>query len=233
MGETTTEAVVKYTPMIRALAARLAAKFSDSGMVDDLIQEGVIALIVAVRQSKEKGERFTAYAYQRIQGAMLDSLRAMDNAPRGLRRETRRTNATVAALEQRLGRRPFESEIAAAVGMQLSDYQKLLFDVYACRLLYFDPMDEQYAAIFDVIDERAEPERQRSRGELLAAIEWAVDALPDAQNRLMSAIYREGRSARQVSEALVLSEGRISQLRKEALEKIRLELQRRGFMPEA
>jgi RNA polymerase sigma factor for flagellar operon FliA len=230
MGKTTINAVVKYTPMIRMLATRLASKFPDNALVDDLFQEGVIALIAAVRQSKAEGERFTGYAYQRIQGAMVDSLRAMDNAPRSLRREMRRTNAAIATLEQRLGRRPFESEIAAAMGMKLRDYQMLLFDVYAARLLYLDPTDDQYAAIFNIIDEGAEPERDTSHAELVVTLDWAIDALPDLPHRVITAIYREGKTGRQVSEALILSEGRISQLRKEGLEHIRRELHRRGFL---
>lgn len=232
MGETTTNAVLKYKPMIRAIAARLSAKLPSGVLLDDLIQEGMVALILAVRQSKDKGERFTAYAYQRVQGAMLDSLRAIDNAPRSQRQQSRQANATVSSLEQRLGRRPFESEIAAAMGVQLSDYQRLLFDVYASTLLYFDPTDAQYGPVFDVIDAGAEPERDACRRQLVQAIEWAVDALPDLLHSVTIAIYMRGQSAREVSDALFVSEGRVSQIRKESLERIRVELHRQGLVPD-
>lgn len=232
MGETTTNAVVRYKPMIRMIAAKLAKKLPPGILIDDLMQEGMIALIGAVRQSKNDHERFSTYAYQRIQGAMLDSLRSLDNAPVGLRRQSRQANAVVASLEQKLGRRPFESEIATAMGIELNEYQRLLFDVYSSNLLYFDPTDNHYSDVFSVIDAGNNPEEQSGRQQLIAAIDWAIDALPDQLGRVVAAIYMHGHSARDVACDLSLSEGRISQLRKESLERIRKDLHRRGMIPE-
>lgn len=232
MGDTTTNAVLSFKPMIRMIAARLAATLPPGTVLDDLMQEGMIGLIEAVRQCRNRDERFTAYAYQRIQGAMVDSLRAIDTAPRRARPLARQAHAAVAALEQKLGRRPFESEIAAEMGMQLSDYQRLLFDIYSSRLLYFDPTDHAYGEVFSVIDEHAEPAAGLEQRQLIAAIDWAIDGLPERGNRVITEIYLRGRSARDVAKELALSEGRVSQIRAESLEMIRSQLRRRGLIPE-
>ena len=232
MGDTTTNVVVSFKPMIKMLAARLAANLPAGTVVDDLMQEGMIGLIEAVRQCRNRDERFSAYAYQRIQGAMLDSLRAADSAPRRARPKARQAHAAVAALEQKLGRRPFESEIAAEMGMLLSDYQRLLFDVYSSKLLYFDPTDQAYGEVFGVIDENAEPAAGIERQQLTAAIDWAIDGLPARNNRVITGIYRQGRSARELAGNLALSEGRVSQIRSESLELIRSQLRRRDLIPE-
>jgi len=214
------------------IAAKLAAKLPANIVLDDLMQEGMIGLIVAVRQSKEKNEQFSAYAYQRIQGAMLDSLRAIDTASTRTRNKIGRANATIATLENRLGRRPFESEIAAEMGIQLTDYQRLLFDVYSSKLLYFDPDDQVYADVFSVIDEGANPQGRLEKRQLIDAIDWAIDGLPNINHRVITAIYMAGRSASELAAKMSLSAGRISQIRKDSLEKIRVELHRRGLIPE-
>jgi len=232
MGETTINAVVKFKPMIKMIAAKLLAKLPPGASIDDLMQEGVIALITAVRQSKERDERFSAYAYARVQGAMLDSLRHMDNAPKGLRRDMRQANAMVSSLEQKLGRRPFESEIAAAMGIELTTYQRLLFDVYASKLLYFDPGEDKYSEVFGVIDDIPDPAGVIARRQLIETIDWAIDALPEPLHRVIVAIYMNDGRARDLADEMSLSPGRVSQLRQESLEKIRAELRRRGFIPD-
>lgn len=232
MGETTTNVVVKFKPMIRRIAARLATKLPAGILIDDLMQEGMVALILAVRQCKDRDEHFTAYAYQRVQGAMLDSLREMDNAPRHLRRQARLANNVIDRLEQKLGRRPFESEIAAEIGMRLSAYQRLLFDVYSSHLLYFDPTEAGYSEVFSVIDDGDTPEGIMAHRQLIDAIDGAIHGLPEPLHRVVVAIYREGIGAQELAGRLALSEPRISQLRKESLECIRGELRTRGLMPD-
>jgi RNA polymerase sigma factor for flagellar operon FliA len=233
MGETTTNAVINFRPLIRKIAAKLAAKLPPGVQLDDLMQDGMIGLIAAVRQSKVKDERFPAYAYQRIQGAMLDSLRDLDIAPTGLRKAGRQANAVVTALEQRLGRRPFESEIAAEMGIALTEYQRLLFDVYSSELLYLDPGEDKYREVFSVIDDGADPEARMERQRLIAAIDWAIEALSDRHRRIVAEIYRNGCSGRDLAARMMLSEGRISQLRIEALAAIRAHLRQRGLLPAA
>jgi RNA polymerase sigma factor for flagellar operon FliA len=232
VGDTTSNAVVSFRPMIKRMAAKLAAKLPADIQIDDLMQEGVIGLINAVRQCRVKDERFTAYAYHRIQGAMLDSLRAMDTAPADMRRRVREANVVVATLEQKLGRRPFESEIAAELGVDLNDYQRLLFDVYSLALLHFDPTDESYSEVFGVIDEGADPVERSDRRRLIENIDWAIEGLPERQCRVIRDIYINGVSAGVVAQALHLTEGRISQIRKEALGKIRDHLRQRGLLPD-
>ena len=87
MGKTTIDAVINFTPMIRKIAFKLASKLPPGTSMDDLMQDGMFGLMSAIRNCKVKDERFSVFAYQRIQGAMLDSLRNMDIAPREVRRQ--------------------------------------------------------------------------------------------------------------------------------------------------
>ena len=72
----------------------------------------MIGLIKAVdRYDPERGASFATYATALTRGAILDELRRMDWAPRGLRGRHRRLEETVFELRRRLGRQPDEAEI--------------------------------------------------------------------------------------------------------------------------
>jgi crotonobetainyl-CoA:carnitine CoA-transferase CaiB-like acyl-CoA transferase len=84
--------------------------------------------------------QFETFATQRIRGAMLDELRGNDWMSRGDRRHQRSIESAVHKLEQRYGRAPTESEIAAEMGLSLSDYQVLLGKVRGTQLIHLEDM---------------------------------------------------------------------------------------------
>ncbi|MEY3202049.1 MAG: hypothetical protein RIR70_1599, partial [Pseudomonadota bacterium] len=115
--------VEKYAPMVRRLAYQLMARLPASVQIDDVIQNGMVGLIDSLSRFEEgMGAQFETYATQRIRGAMLDGLRENDWMPRALRRDMRRIESTIRALEQSAGRTPIEAEVAAALEMSLVDY---------------------------------------------------------------------------------------------------------------
>ncbi len=66
------ELIVSYRPLVFWLAGKLRVKPSS---YQDLIQEGMVALIQAVDKFEpERGFRFTTYAYYRIRGQMVNFL---------------------------------------------------------------------------------------------------------------------------------------------------------------
>ena len=65
--------VVQYLPMVRSLAWSIARKFPQSCQVDDLIGEGLLALVESTaRFEPERGTTFGAFARPRARGAMWD-----------------------------------------------------------------------------------------------------------------------------------------------------------------
>jgi RNA polymerase sigma factor (sigma-70 family) len=65
--------VVQYLPMVRSLAWSIARKFPQSCQVDDLVGEGVLALVeCTARFDSERGTTFGAFARPRAHGAMWD-----------------------------------------------------------------------------------------------------------------------------------------------------------------
>src|SRR5262245_7124382 len=117
--------VMQHVPLVKTLAQRLAQRLPSQVEVNDLISVGVIGLIDAAGRYKPTlGVPFDAFARRRVQGAMLDSLRDLDWAPRSLRRLRRDVDTAIGALRRRLGREPEEKEIAGELGLSMADYEK-------------------------------------------------------------------------------------------------------------
>ena len=78
--------VMEHVPLVKTLAQRLAQRLPSQVEVSDLVSVGVLGLIdAAARYKPTLGVPFDAFARRRVQGAMLDSLRDLDWAPRSLR----------------------------------------------------------------------------------------------------------------------------------------------------
>lgn len=82
--------VVHYAPLVKYVAGRVAAGLPSSVERGDLTSEGIIGLMDAIDKFEpERGFQFQTYAVRRIKGAMVDSLRAADWAPRSVRARQR------------------------------------------------------------------------------------------------------------------------------------------------
>ena len=94
----------------------MIAKLPANVELDDLIQVGMIGLSDALtRYEVAQGVQFETFATQRIRGAMLDELRESDWMSRSSRKSQKDIEKAVQRLEQKLGRSPLESEIAAVL----------------------------------------------------------------------------------------------------------------------
>jgi RNA polymerase sigma factor for flagellar operon FliA len=133
--------VRELAPLVKRIAHHMMASLPPSVEIDDVIQSGMMGLLDAARRYQtSEGAQFETYAVQRIRGAMLDELRGGDWMSRGTRRQQREIEAAVHRLEQRLGRAPSESEIAAEMGLSLTEYQELLGKVRGTQLVYLEDM---------------------------------------------------------------------------------------------
>ena len=108
-----------YLHLVRYNAERIHTKLPDEVDVDDLTSAGVFGLMNAIDAfDLSRGVKFETYCTQRIRGAILDELRAMDWVPRLVRSRTNQVGGARKALEMKLGRTATEDEICAK--MQIS-----------------------------------------------------------------------------------------------------------------
>jgi RNA polymerase sigma factor FliA len=217
----------RHTDLVKKLAYQLKAKLPASVEVDDLIQTGMIGLMEAIsRYDEGAGAQFETYAVQRIRGAMLDELRSNDWLPRNVRDNMRKIETAINAAQQKFGRAPRESEIAAIMGISLDEYQKLLDNNSGHQLLYyedFQPDDEsehfldRYTASHVGDDPLQALLDEDFRNHLVDAIE----ALPDREKLLMGLYYEQELNLKETGAVLGVTESRVSQMHSQAVARIR------------
>jgi RNA polymerase sigma factor for flagellar operon FliA len=219
----------QYSPLVRRLAHQMIAKLPANVEVDDLIQVGLIGLSDALsRFDAEQGVQFETFATQRIRGAMLDELRGGDWMSRGTRRQQREIETAVHKLEQRLGRAPLESEIAAEMGLPLTEYQELLGKVRGTQLVYLEDMsgddgDEDYLDRH-VADHSANPMAHLSDGRMRAALVQAIKNLPEREQFVMGMYYEHDMNLKEIAAVLKVTESRVCQLHSQAIARLRVKL---------
>ncbi|MGH9370928.1 MAG: sigma-70 family RNA polymerase sigma factor, partial [Vicinamibacterales bacterium] len=112
--------VMEHVGLVKTMAHRLVQRLPSQVEMNDLVSVGVLGLIdAAARYQSSLGVPFDAFARRRVHGAMLDSLREMDWAPRSLRRLRRDVDGAVASLRQTLRREPDDAEIAEAMNLSI------------------------------------------------------------------------------------------------------------------
>jgi RNA polymerase sigma factor for flagellar operon FliA len=229
----TNDTLTQYAPLVRRLALQLMAKLPASVELEDLIQAGMLGLLDASNRYQEtQGAQFETYASQRIRGAMLDELRELDWASRGIRKTARQIEQAVQRLEQRLGRGPSESEIAGEMSIGLSEYQQMLQDVHGCQLIYyedFEAADEEPFIDRICSDPRADPLTMLLDEGLRGGVIDAIDRLPEREKLLMSLYYEQGLNLREIGAVLEVSESRVCQLHSQAISRLRATLREKAW----
>jgi len=219
--------VNQYAPLVKRIAYHLMAKLPASVEVDDLVQNGMIGLLDAIGRFEEGlGAQFETYAVQRVRGAMLDGLRENDWLPRGLRKEMRRVEAAIQKLEHEQGRQPSETELAAALGMPLADYQKLLLDARGHQMVY---LEDLFAEDEDYLDRHVtgtslDPLTIIEEANMRTALVAAISTLPDREKLMMALYYEQDLNLREIGEVMGVTESRVCQLHTQAVARLRASL---------
>jgi RNA polymerase sigma factor for flagellar operon FliA len=217
--------ILEHLSQVRLIARRIQERLPENISLEDLISTGVIGLISAIDHfDASHNVKLKTYAEYKIRGAILDSLRGLDWAPRQKRRQAKQIEAAIAAAEQRLQRAPLEEEIAAELKISLEEYRAWLVEIRGLNiaslecagpdtgkdLLQYLPDDggRQPAALL----ERAELER------LLAA---GIEGIPAIERTVLGLYYQEELTLREIAEIVKLHESRISQLKSQAILRLR------------
>src|ERR1041384_149863 len=106
--------ILEHLPQVRLIARRIQERLPENISLEDLVSTGVVGLISAIDNfDASHNVKLKTYAEYKIRGAILDSLRGLDWAPRQKRRKSKQIEAAITAAEQKLQRAPIEEEIAS------------------------------------------------------------------------------------------------------------------------
>ncbi|HEY2929136.1 sigma-70 family RNA polymerase sigma factor [Piscinibacter sp.] len=223
--------LLAHRPLVSRIARRISGRLPANVEMDDLIQAGMIGLDAALTHFEEgRGASFDTYAARRIEGAMLDTLRATDTLSRDLRANVRLVRSAVQRLEHALGRAPRAKEVANELGWTLQAFHDCMVAAGAsgarCGDEQLEAGDDESAddEALSAIDAHADPVRSLEQRQRHAALHSAFDALEERERRLMEMIYDRGISHRDAGAALGVSPSRVTQMHEEIVVKLRRRL---------
>jgi RNA polymerase sigma factor for flagellar operon FliA len=225
--------ILEHLPQVRLIARRIHDRLPESVSLDDLISTGIVGLISAVdRFDATQNVKLKTYAEYKIRGAILDSLRGLDWAPRQQRKRAKQIEAAIAHAEQRLHRAPTEEEIAAELGQTIEEYHEWLVDIRGLNLGSLEnatPDEENGRDLLNYVsdDEESWPSRQLERSELQKLLADAISVMPEIEKTVLSLYYYEELTLREISKIVRLHESRISQLKSQAILRLRSYMEKR------
>lgn len=214
--------------LVKHIVFQVAVHFPRHVEREELARAGALGLVEAARRySPERGIPFARFAARRVRGAMLDSVRAADWAPRSVRRLARKFDVMEQQLASDLGRMPKSSETAAALGMDANELSKMRSRLYRSVVLALeqevDGDQGEDLNLLDVLPDRTslEPDEELEGRELYAFLQDAISLLPERHRLVVVGYFLEEKTSLELARFLGVTESRVSQLRSDALEMLR------------
>jgi RNA polymerase sigma factor for flagellar operon FliA len=234
--------ILKHSDLVRRIAYHFVRRIPSHVELDDLIQAGMVGLVEAARRYGPCAiASFATFAGFRIRGAMLDFLRTTDWRPRLLHRRVRDIEAATRSIQNQTGEIPRPAGVAHALGISLESYHRTLQDAADSKLLSLDYPDPEETGLnaAATVDDSANPADGMEREDLQRAVSAAIASLPENEKAVLLLYYKDERRLREIGEQLDISESRVCQIRKRAVERVRSIIERRltadravdGFAP--
>ena len=218
--------ILEHLVQVKLIARRIHERLPVSVSLDDLISAGTLGLIAAIdRYDSSHDVKLKTYAEYKIRGAILDSLRGLDWAPRQQRKRIRLIETAITALEQKHHRVPNEEEIATHLHLSVAEYRGWLSEAQGLTLgslenagcekdgydllRYLSSADEEW------------PSKIVERSELESLLAKAIEKIPGLERTVLNLYYHEELTLREIAKVVGLHESRVSQLKSQAILRLR------------
>lgn len=222
--------VVRNLHLVKAIAAGIRKSLPNHVELNDLVQTGNLGLIdAAEKYDPDKMVTFSSYARHRIRGAILDGLRRLDCAPRGLRKQYKEMTATTDELAVSLNRAPSEAEVAEKMGIRLVQLRNLRSDLRRVSNSCQSPNNEAPTSLDPPCEVKAQPDSITECAQLRTALQEVVKTLPTRHRRIVMLYDYHDLPMAEIAKRFGLHESRVSQIRTAALRQMGRVLRARGI----
>jgi RNA polymerase sigma factor for flagellar operon FliA len=224
--------ILEHLPQVRLIARRIHERLPESVNLEDLISTGTLGLIAAIdRFDPSHNVKLKTYAEYKIRGAILDSLRGLDWAPRQQRKRAKQIEAAISAVEQRMHRMPTEEEIAQQLQLSIEEYHEWLVEIRGVNLGSLEcasPEEEGHDLLKYISDDEENwPSRLLEKAELQRLLAAAIEKMPHTERVVLSLYYQEELTLREIAKVVNLHESRVSQLKSQAILRLRSYIEKR------
>lgn len=218
--------LINYSPLVKYVTGRVAARMTGAVDREDFNSAGLVGLLNAIQTYDPAREvKFETYAISKIRWAILDEARKVDSLPRRTRSRTRGVETARRELVQKLHREPTESELAQKAGLSLGEYRSVVQQQTQAQTRSLDAQTTE-EGVRDtgpqIADEAVEdPESSLEQEEMREELVTAMSELSERERTVVTLYFYENLTLREIGQALGLTEGRISQILKKTLRKLR------------
>ncbi len=215
------ELIKSMLPRVRDIALSIYSKFSylePSLELQDIIQIGVLGLLDAVNKfDATKEVKFETYAEFRIRGAILDELRKEDILPRYKRETVKKVEEAINKLSTKFMREPTEEEIAKELKISVDEVFEALRHKENSHYLSYSDIEPFLKDVKDIFD----PQLNAIKRDLKEKLAIAISKLTDKEKIVLNLYFYEELTLKEIGEVLEISESRVSQIRSEAMKKLK------------
>ncbi len=211
------EIVLKNLGLVRSCAMALRNMYIKFGEVDDVVNEGVIALMDAIETyDPDKGAKFETYASLKIRGAIIDFIRRQDWIPRSVRKFARDLDNATGSLYNQYNRVPTTAELSEYMDIPEDRLLKNMAEASCTvtlsfeELLYEDNFEDQPSSIGEATDASI------LREECRRVIAEAIDSLKEKEKQVITLYYFKNMKYSDIAKALGISESRVCQINTKA-----------------
>jgi RNA polymerase sigma factor for flagellar operon FliA len=217
-----------HLPLVRQVLSSVTGHFPRHADREELAQAARLGLVEAAhRYDAERGVPFERWAALRIRGAILDSVRALDFAPRTLRSAMRQADAARTELEGELHRTPTPHEHADRMGISVRELTSLEGRAHRALVISLDAgvdraEDEPRTLASTIVDHnQPNPLVLLENIEQASYVRDALLELPERLRDVVTSYFLDGEASSSIAARLGVTESRVSQMRSEALSMLR------------
>ena len=144
-------------------------------------------------------------------------------------------DGTLARLRHELGREPEEKEVAGALNVSESEYGRILDQLKTAELAVIRQAtnDDGTSSLEVAVDPGEGPYARLEREELRQLLAEAITELPDRERQILALYYQEELTLAEIGQVIGVGESRVSQLRTQAIGRLRSRLATRMQKPGA
>jgi|SRR6056297_1092985 len=221
--------IMEYLDLVKYQAGRINTYVPDKVELEDLESYGVIGLIDAIEKfDPERGYKFSSYAQKRIKGEIIDQLRKLDWLPHSLRHRAKIIKNKTRELENELNRRPKLDEIVKELDFSKKQVKKVMKKLEESQWVsIYSELNGQSLIDWLPNNKVNKPQKILDKKNATKVLKAAIENLTDKQQLIVSLIYYEELTQKEVAEVMDLSPARISQIHKKAVYRLRGYLSRK------
>ena len=219
MANADNEFVREYTGLVRSVAMRVRAEMDLNCDLEDLVCAGFLGLIEAQQRfDASRGVLFSTFAYYRVRGACIDSIRKMAYLPRRAHQARKLAEAADHVLEQAA-----EDHASTPSGKLDVDATVRAIDDVLGKLT----ASYVIAAVGPDESQSARPDHQLMRATEAELVRQAMNDLPEREQKVIREFYFEGRVLDDIAKDLGISKSWTSRIHTKALGMVRARMEKR------